>query len=267
MPTPAERIYEAALEGLNEQGERAARFTNAVAPIGAAATAGALLLEPATTRIANAQWPQVVGLIVGSVGILIVLILGAELLLGARIRKVSPELLFPTAATGNETTAVRAEAFHLDAAVDVDVLRESNDLQIKRVGRVFRVFVAALLIELLGLGVAVLTRPAVATPTPVAASLHLTQGELGPRRLLIEGEMSDAARGRVRIVVSLVGRTGRALALHPSIHNGRFRVDVPVPRRVAPLRSATYAINWGGSLSVAREAVSGTIGRCSGSCR
>jgi hypothetical protein len=268
MPTPAERIYEAALAGLVEQGERAARFTNGVAPIGAAATAGALLLEPATNGITHAEWPQILGLIAGCVGILIVLIVGAGLLAGADIRTVSPELLFQTAAADGGATRVKADTFHLAAAADVNTVWERNKRENKRVARLFRLFVVGLLIEIAGLGMAVLIRPtAPKTQAPVAASLHLTGGSLEPRRLMIQGELAPAAEGRVRIYVSLLGKTGEVLSLHPSIHSGHFRVNMTVSRRVAPLRSAAYGISWGGSRAVNGETVTGTIGRCPMTCR
>jgi hypothetical protein len=268
MPTPAERIYEAIAGELTDQQSRAARLTSAVAPVGATATAGALLLEPATDGIGHAQWLQVAGLALGIGGLLLVLVTGAYLLYGADLKGVSPELLYQTATAGD--SLAKSDTFHLAAAADLRTVRERNKRENKHFVRLFRVFVAGLVIELVGLGGASLARSNESDHSakpPVAASLHLTNGRLTPNSVGFEGELARTAQGRVRITVSLAGRTGRVISLHPAIHDGRFRVSARVPRSAAPARSATYTVAWAGSASVAAANLAGTLARCTRGCR
>jgi len=57
MPSPAERIYDAAVAELAGQQARANQITNSMGPLGAAAGAAALLLKPALGDISHRQFP------------------------------------------------------------------------------------------------------------------------------------------------------------------------------------------------------------------
>lgn len=268
MPTPAERIYEAAAGKLTDQQAKAGLLTSAVAPVGAIATAGALLLKPATNGIAHAQWPQIAGLVVGIIGLLLMFREGYRLLSGTNIEGVPPELLYQMVKT--DGSLAESEPFHLAAAAGLKTVWEENKQDLKRFGRWFTVFVSGLILELGGLGLASLIRPSrtsKTTPAQVAASLHLTSGRLKPRNVSLAGELAAGARGRVRITVNLLGQTGEVITRHPSIHSGRFRTHIRIPGNLAPLRSASYSITWAGSSAVASAYLDGTIARCPGDCR
>ncbi|HEV3318381.1 MAG TPA: hypothetical protein VG053_01440 [Solirubrobacteraceae bacterium] len=241
-----------------------------MAPVAATATAGALLLEPATNAFGQAQWPQVVGLVVGIVGLLLVFVEGVYLLAGADIKGVQPELLYDTAKADGGPLSTKPGLFHLEAAADLGGVWKENSDKLKRVARLFRVFVIGLVLELAGLGVAALIRPSrthQAMQPQAAASLHLISGRLSTGEMSIAGEIAAGAQGRVRIAVSLLGRTGEVMSLHPSIHNGRFSVRIRAAGDLAPLRSASYTITWAGSSSVASAYLVGTIARCPGDCQ
>jgi hypothetical protein len=268
MSTPAERIYEAAAGNLADQQATVARLTSAVAPVGAFATAGAVLFKPATNGIADAQWPQIAGLVAGLIGLLLMCREGYRLQLRANIEGVPPELLYSVAKASG--SLAESEPFHLAAAADLKTVFDENKPDIGRFRRWFTILVIGLMLELVGLGAASLIRPnptSPATPAPVSASLHLTGGHLNRREMSLVGELAAGAHGRVRIAVGLLGRAGEVLSLHPSIHGGRFRARVRVLSNIAPLRSASYAITWAGSNAVAGAYLSGTIARCSGDCR
>jgi hypothetical protein len=228
------------------------------------------LLEPATNAIGNAQAPQLVGLVVGSIGLLLVLVEGFYLLAGVDIKGVQPELIYETAEADGGALATDPGAFHLSAAADLKGVWEENDDKLRRVVGLFRIFVVGLVLELVGLGAAALIRPSQTHKTmqaPVPASLHLTHAHLGQREVSIAGELSPGAKGRVRIAVALLGQAGEAMSLSPSVHNGRFSVRIRVGRRLAPLRSVSYTITWSGSSSVASSYLAGTIARCPGDCQ
>ncbi len=268
MPTPAERIYEAAAGKLADQQNRLGRFTNAVAPLGAIATAGALLLKPATNGIAYAPWPQIIGLAIGGIGLLLMLLEGYRLLYGVKIEGVLPEILLPIAKADGRSA--ESDPFHLKATVDLDKVWQKNQLDVRRCELWFNGLVVGLLLELLGLGAAALIQTNwthQTAPGPVGASLHLTEGHLSPREMSLAGELAASAKGRVRVAVSLLGPTGEAISLHPSIHDGRFRTGVRVTGDFVPLRSASYSITWAGSSSVAGANLTGTIARCPGDCQ
>ena len=270
MPTPAERIYEATAGRLADQQTRSGRFTSAVAPVGATATAGALLLKPATHALGHAQWPQVVGLVVGLIGLALVLVEGVYLLAGAEIKGVPPDLLYGAAEADGGPLSTEPGVFHLAAAADLGMVWEENSEKLTRVARLFRVFVLGLVIELVALGAAALIRPSRTHQpwqAPAAASLHLTSGYLSQREIRMAGELAAGAQGRVRIALSLLGRTGGVMSLHPLIHNGSFRVRIGVGSDLAPLRSASYTIAWAGSSSVASASLAGTIARCPEDCQ
>jgi hypothetical protein len=266
MSSPAERIYEAAAGALADQQSKVGRLTSAVAPIGATATAGALLLEPATNALGSAQAPQAGGFAVGVLGLLLVLVGGIGLLINTNIEGPPPELLYNRAkARGNLD---KPDPFHLDAAfLDLGDVWDENERRIARMVNVFRVLVLGLVLELAGLGVAALRPGETHAPSPAPASLHLTSGQLNSSELSMVGALAQGAQGRVRIAVSLSGRSGEVVSRHPSIHGGRFKVRISVPRAVAPLRAASYTITWAGSSAVARAYLAGTIARCPGACR
>ncbi len=268
MSTPAERVYEAAAGNLADQQAKAARFTSALTPLAATATAGALLLEPATNGIPHAGWLQVTGLVVGSIGLLVVFFGGINVLAGPYIPSVQPNLLYQTAKRSDSLE--NPDKFHLEAAAALAGVWEKNRHTIKGVVWGFRVFVLGLVLEIVGLGVAALVRPDPAhatTPAPAAASLHLISGYLNRRAMGVTGEIAAGAQGKVYIEVSLLGRTGRATLLKPSIHDGRFVAHIKAPNDLAPLRSASYTITWAGSSAVASAYLAGTIARCPKDCQ
>lgn len=265
MPTPAERVYEAAAGKLIDQQAEANRIKSAVAPVAAIATAGALLVKPASDGFANAQLAQIAGLVVGAIGVMLMFWDGFRLLASGTTEGVPPEVVYATA----ESKLAEPESFHLEAAVDLDDVWRQNIPDIKKFGRWFSILVVGLVLELAGLGFAALIQPSGTGTerTAVAASLHLTKGRLGSNEMSLAGALAPEAHGRVRIAVSFLGRNGEVVSLHPSIHDGRFRTRISVTRDVAPLRMASYSITWAGSSSVAGAYLAGTIARCPGACR
>ncbi|TMK99143.1 MAG: hypothetical protein E6G34_06505 [Actinobacteria bacterium] len=268
MPTPAERIYEAAIAKLAAQQAAVGRLASAVSPLAAAATAaGAVLFKPATDGLQHQEWLQVTGLVIASVGFVALLWWGIKASVGITLPGAQPRTLFQVADQGPSWE--RPDTFHLDAAVSVeDVWMDSRGKIRGTVVRWFALFVLGIFLELAGLTVAVLARPGAASPPkpPTAASLHVTSGYLNRGGMGFSGEIAAGARGRVQIAVTLLGRGGEVVSRDPAIHGGRFAIQVPAGAAF-PLRSASYTITWTGSSSVAGESLTGELARCPEDCQ
>jgi hypothetical protein len=267
MATPAERIYEAAVERTVEQQGTLGRLTSAVSTLVAAALAALVLLKPAADGLENAEWPQIAGLIVAVAGVAMLLFWGRKVLSGVPIPGPQPRALFRAAKQAD--TLKKPDEFHIDAATSLEKAWISSHDQIQGLRRSFTMVVIGLSLELVGLLAADIVRPGASPPKPVptAASLHLTRGYLNPRQVEISGELTDGAEGRVQITLTLLGRGGQAISLEPIIHRGRFAVHVAAPGYVAPLRSASYTITWAGSGSVAGASLAGELSRCPEDCQ
>jgi hypothetical protein len=265
MPTPAERIYDAAAAALVGQQARADQITSGIVPLGAAATAGGLLLKPATHDITHAQILQIVGLMFGAVGLAGVLLAGLRLLRGVTIQGVEPELLSDMAARPDVLDGTKE--FDLQAAEDLSKVRLDNDTKpLHKLRMLSRVVTAGLVAEVVGFGGAALIQPR-AKPTPaISPALQVTRAHLGVASLSLAGVLSSSAHGSVRVVVRLSGRTGQLALLVAAIHEGRFSLRVRASRPMSPLRSASYTIIWPGSHSVHSAELVGTITRCPEDC-
>jgi hypothetical protein len=265
MPTPAERIYDAAAGALLEQQTTAARLTGIMVPIGAAATAGALLLEPALHDVSHARWVQVVGLILGGIGAVLVLLVGLPVLKGPTIKGVEPGLLLEQADRPDVVDGTHD--FEAEAAIALVKVRRENKSRLDRFRIALLVVFAGLVLELLGFGAATLVQPRPKPAPPVPAELRVTAAHLNVGELGIAGHLTSQAEGRVLLSIDLLGHAGEVRTMSVAIHNGRFRARVRAPRDLAPLRSATYIIIWSGSRSVRGGAIDGSLARCPEDCQ
>jgi hypothetical protein len=269
MSTPAERIYEAAVERTVEQQATLGRLTTAVSGLVAAALAALVLLKPATDGIENAEWPQIVGLGIAVTGVATLMSSGYKVLSGIPIPGPRPDSLFK-AARGAKTLE-RPDDFHLEAAASLEKPFVDSHKEIERLRGYFKLVIIGLALELFGLLFAGIiwsgaAPPKTAKPPPAAAALHLARGYLNRREMGMSGELAAGAQGRVEITVTLLGRGGQAISLDPAVHGGRFAVRVPAAG-VAPLRSASYTITWAGSSSVAGASLAGELARCPEDCQ
>lgn len=90
MPTPAERIYEAASGELDRQQARANQINTSIGPLGAGAAAAALLLKQALHDFSHAQLAQRVGIAIGGFGLAAVVLAGLAVLIGVSLKGVEP---------------------------------------------------------------------------------------------------------------------------------------------------------------------------------
>jgi hypothetical protein len=259
MPTPAERIYEAAAGALVEQQTTAARLTGIMVPIGAAATAGALLLEPALNDVSHARWVQVVGLILGGIGAMLVLLVGLAVLKGPTIIGVEPSLLLEQA--GRADVVDGTHDFEAEAAIALVKVRRQNKFRLGRFRIALLVVFAGLVLELVGFGAATLVQPRSKASSLVSAELRVTAAHLKIGGLCIAGHLTSQAEGRVLLSIDMSGRAGEVRTTSVAIHNGRFRARVRAPGDLVPLRTATYVISWPGSRSVRSAAINGSLAR------
>lgn len=153
MPTPAERIYDAAAAALDAQQARADQITNQIGPIGAGAAAAALLLKPGLHDISHARVAQIVGLVVGVLGLLLVLGAGILVLIGINIKRVEAVELVDLGDTRPDLMG-NPQAFDVEAAIKMGGTRTDNAEALSKLRRRFFVVAVGLLLEVAGLAVA-----------------------------------------------------------------------------------------------------------------
>jgi hypothetical protein len=264
MPTPSERLYDAAAAALAGQQATANQIQSGMVPLGAAAAAGSLLLKPAFNDVAHAGCWQIAGIAVGILGLSAIIVAGLWVLMGIEVKGVEPALL--TDVKDRLPLSADPEQFDFDAAIALGKVRKEQKPRLDRFRYRFAAVAVGLVLELMGLLVAVAIQPRPKTSPPSTAALEVVHAQLSQAALSLTGQLTSSAHGSVRVVVTLDGRSGLLTSLGPAIHRGRFKVRVMAPRALRPLRSAAYKIIWAGTPAVSAAELVGAMTRCAKDC-
>jgi hypothetical protein len=260
MPTPAERIYDAAAAALDAQQARAEQITSQMGPISAGAAAAALLLKPAVHNLSHAPAGQTASFWAGIFGLGLVLLAGVGVLTGVNIRRVeAAELLDVGAAPGD--LMVNPQTFDLEAATRLGRSRADNAQELRTLRRRFFAVAVGLVLEVAGLAAAAAIAPASAHTAPNQAALKVTSARMSASGVALGGRLAPAARGSVTVTVTFHGRGTQTISRVSALSGGRFAVRIGASRRLRPVRYATYAIAWNGSPSTTKARLSGTFER------
>lgn len=257
MPDPAERIFDAAAATLARQQARVDQILSSVAPLGAGAAAGALLIKPALHDIAHADWPQVVGAVVGLAGIALVLGAGILVLSGLELRGVDPGEL-AALAEGPPDLSDDAPAFQLEAAAKLGNIRAGNIPPLRWFKFKFALVALGLLLEIAGLATAAELQPSGHSATSKHVAKLRVTGRITPSAVVLAGRLAPTASGRVRVIVLARGRGSERLARFAPLKRGRFSARLVAAKRVRPLRSAQYKVTWAGTKTVAAAHFAGS---------
>jgi len=251
MPSPAERIYDAAVAELAGQQARANQITNSMGPLGAAAGAAALLLKPALGDISHRQFPRLLFAGLGILGLLVVLGAGIAVLVGVEVAGADPAELSEVARKPGLVD--NAQAFDLEAALGLIDTRKLNDKAVARLQALLTIAAVGFLIELAGLAVAavIATQPKAKPVTRASAALRITTAHVSKVGIIVAGELRPSARGAVRVVVLVHGRRSERMSLTARLRDARFSAHARARPADWPLRSARFSVIGPGSRTVA----------------
>jgi hypothetical protein len=262
MPTPAERIYDAAAAALDGQQARANQITNAMGPLGAGAAAATLLLKPALHDISQASTPQTVGVVAGVIGLALVLVAGIAVLIGVPIDGVEPGKLVDIA-SGPPDLLGDAQTFDLNAAADLGRTLAGNDGALQRLQALFVIVAFGLVCEVSGLAVAaeIQPHPKSQPSKQASARLRLTSARVRGTGVALIGQLEPNEPGDVDSVVVLHGRGSERIMRAAPLRDGRFSVRVIAIRGLRPIRSVSYTLTWTESHTVASARLTGNVRR------